>query len=134
MDAACTSTSCEVPRALKVISDGERVVDQHRVLCDLLDHGDDVGFLVSELAQASDALGAHAGFALDLAGDDEHRNGVGPSPENSVEGVDAAGPGGDVDHAGLAANAGVGFGGHRGSLFMVITDVLNARLLANGVV
>jgi len=108
-----TSTLCKLPGALEVISDGKGIVDQHRVLGDLLDHGDDVGFLVSELAQASDALSAHAGFALDLAGDDEHRNGVGPGSENSVEGVDTAGPGGDVDHSGQAADAGVGFGGHR---------------------
>ena len=95
----------------------------HRVLGDVRDHGDDVGFLVSELAQASDPLRAHAGFALDLAGNDEHGNGVGPRPKNSIERVDAAGPGGDVDHAGQAADAGVGFGGHRGSLFMVIANV-----------
>src|SRR5260370_11390193 len=129
-----TSTLCEMPGALEVISDGKGVVDHHRVLSDLLDHGDDVSFLVSELAQARDALGAHAGFALDLPGNDEHRDGVGPSSEDSVERMDPAGPGGHVDHAGLAADAGVSFGGHRGSLFMVIANVLNARLLANGVV
>jgi len=84
------------------------------------DHGDDVGFLVSELAQARDPQRAHAGFTLDLAGDDQHRNGVGPRPEDPVERVDAARSGGDVDHAGQSADAGVGFGGHRGSLFMVI--------------
>src|SRR4029077_16751816 len=44
-----TSTLCDVPGALEVISDGEGIVDQHRILGDLLDHRDDVGFLVSEL-------------------------------------------------------------------------------------
>ena len=77
---------------------------------------------------------AHAGLALDLAGDDEHGDGIGPGAEDSVEGVDAAGAGGDVDHAGLSADAGVGFGGHGGRLLVVIANVVNARLLANGVV
>ena len=94
------------------------------------DHGDDVGFLVSELAKAGDALGAHAGLALDLARDDEHGDGVGPCTENSVECIDAARAGGDVDHAGLAADAGVTFGGHRRSLFVMIADVLQARLFS----
>ena len=66
----------------------------------LFDHGDNVGFLVAELAQSSDAQCAHAGFTLHLAGDDEHRHGVGPCAENSVESVDTAGPGGDVDTPG----------------------------------
>src|ERR1039458_37977 len=128
------STVCEVPGALEVISGGERVVDQHRVFGDVRNHGDDVGFLVSELPQSGDPLDAHAGLALDLAGYYEHRDGVGPRPEHSIQSVDAAGPGGDVDHAGLAADASVSFGGHSGSLFMVITHILNARLPANRVI
>src|SRR4029077_11430718 len=108
-----TSTLCDVPGALEVISDGEAIVDQHRILGDLLDHRDDVGFLVSELAQASDVLCSHASLAFDLARDDEHRDGGGPGSKNSVEGVDPAGPGGDVDHSWQLADSSVGFGGHR---------------------
>ena len=31
-----------------------------------------------------DAVGGHAGFALDLAGEDEHGDGVGPGAEDAV--------------------------------------------------
>src|SRR5208282_3847304 len=34
----------------------------------------------------------------------------------------------------LSADAGISFGGHGGSLFVVIANVVNTRLLANGVV
>jgi len=83
----------------QVISDGERVVDQHRVLCDLLDHGDDVGFLVSELAQASDAWARMQVSRLTCRrrrASEWSRS----KPRKLLEGVDTAGPGGDVDYAG----------------------------------
>src|ERR1022692_1758063 len=128
------STLSQMPGAFKVISDRERVIDQHRVFRDLLNHRDDVGFLVSELAQAGDALGAHAGFTFNLARDDQHRDGIGPRAKHSVQSVDAAGPGGDVDYAGLSADTRIGFGRHGGSLFVMIADILNARFPAYGVV
>jgi len=84
------STLREVPGALEVVADGKWIVDQYCIFGNVRDHGDDVGFLVSELAQARDPQRAHAGFTLDLAGDDQHRNGVGPRPEDPVERVDAA--------------------------------------------
>ena len=110
---AGTPTLRQMPGALEVITDGERVVDRHCILGDVRDHGNDVCFLISELTQAGDASSAHAGFTLHLPGDDQHRNGVGPSSKNSVEGIDAAGAGGHVNDAGQAADAGVSFSRHR---------------------
>ena len=71
------------------------------VLGDALDHADDVDFLVAELTHVGDAVGGHAGLALDLAGEDQHGDGIGPGAEDAVERVDAAGAGGDVEDAGV---------------------------------
>jgi len=48
------STLREVPGALEVVADGKWIVDQYCIFGNVRDHGDDVGFLVSELAQARD--------------------------------------------------------------------------------
>ena len=86
------------------------------------------------MAEAGDTESAHAGLTLNLAGDDEHGNGIGPGAEDAIERIDAAGTGRNVDDAGAACDAGVGLGGHRGSLLVMIADVLDARLVANGVI
>src|SRR5208337_5459 len=102
----------QIPCALEVIPNRQRIVDQDRILSDVRDHADDVDFLVAKLAQAGDFLRAHTCLALNLARNNEHWNRVSPRPKHSVQRVDAPGPGGYVDHAGLAADAGISLPRH----------------------
>ena len=118
----------------QVVTNTLRVRDEDGVLGDAADHADDVHFLVAQLAQAGQPVGGHAGLALDLAGDHQHRDGVGPGAEDAVEGVDGAGAGGDVDHPDLAGDAGVALGRHRRRLLVVAANVAQAGFRAEGVV
>ncbi len=94
----------------------------------------DVGFLVAQLAKIRSGHGGEARFALHLAGDNQHGNGIGPRAEDSVQCVDASGTGGHVDHADISGDPGVGFGGHGAGLFVVVADELDAGFPAQGVV
>ena len=101
---------------------------------DRLGHVDDRPLLVTQLAQAGDGDEVQAGLALDLAGEDQHGDGVGEGAEDAIQGVDAAGAGGDVDHSRFAGDAGIAFGGHGAGLLVVQIGAAQARVGAEGVV
>ena len=117
---AGAATGGDVQRLLQLEAHALRVGQQDGVLGDRLGHAHDLGFLVAELAQPGHRVGGQAGLALDLARDHEHRHRIGPGAEDAVERVDAAGAGGDVDHADAAGDAGIAFRRHRAGLLMVV--------------
>ncbi len=124
---------CEMPGALEVIGNGVRVVDEDRVLRDPLHHADDVDFLIAKLAQVSQTIGGHAGFALYLSREDQHRDRVGPRAKDAIQRIDAAWAGGYIHDAWSVRNACITFSSHGGGLLVVGADVMEARG-ANGIV
>ena len=114
----------EIPGALKVIGDRFRVADEDGVLRDALHHADDVDFLIAELTQVRQAIGGHAGLALHLSGEDQHRDRVGPRAEDAIQRVDAAGSSGDIQDAWSVRDAGIAFRSHGGRLLMMGADVM----------
>ena len=115
--AACR----QVKRLVEVPSDIFRRFDYGRIFGDAAHHWNDFTLLVAELAQSWHGRGGQAGRALDLSGEDYHGNRVGPCAMDAVQGVDAAGAGGDIQYRGVAGNACIGFGGHRCGLLMMKT-------------
>ena len=111
-----------------------RIENDLGVLRHLLDDVDDVDFLVAELAQRGHVVGGHRGFTLGLAGEDEHRHGIGVGAEDAVDRVESARPGGDVDEAEGAGDARVALGGHGAGLLVVIAGPAEARLARDGIV
>src|ERR1035441_6057105 len=79
------ATLRQVPGALQMIANGEGIIDEGCVLGDAANHGDNVGFLVPELAQSGKTARAHASFAFYLARDHEHGDGVGPGAKDAVK-------------------------------------------------
>ncbi len=105
-------------------------IDQRGIFRDPFYHADNVHFLITQLAKAFGTCSGHTGFAFDLAGNDKHRNGIGPRAEHSIKGIDATGTGSNIDYTGSSAHASIGFSRDCASLFVMIAYVPKARFHA----
>ena len=124
----------ERPGALEGGGGVLRIEQADDCLADRAGHGGDVHLLVTQLAQAGHRGGDEVGGALDLARNDQHRNGVGEGPVDAIKRVDAARPGGDVDDARLVVHACIAFGGHGTGLLVVAIDRHEAPFVGECVV
>ena len=92
----------EVPGALQVIADRVRVVDEHGVFGDAARPWRRCRLPDRQLAQAGDAAGARMQVSRFTWPEMTSIGiGIGPCAKDAVERVDAAGAGGDIDHAGV---------------------------------
>ena len=124
----------EMPRLVELMRDAQRVGHDRRVFGDRRRHPHDVHFLIAELTKAGNRRRGQTGLALDLSGQHDHRNRIGPRAEHAVQRVDAAGSGGDDAHAGPCGESRIAFGRHRTGLLVMLIDRGDARMKAERVV
>ena len=127
----------EIDALFKRVADAVRVGQHLRILRHAVDGLRDVELLVAHRAEAGAVLlfcPARGVVIADLAGDDQHRNGIEPGTEHAGDGVCAARAGGHAEKRRPVIDAGVALRGHRAGLLVVLVERVHALLVAEGVV
>ena len=127
----------EIDALLERVADAVRVGQHLRILRHAVDGLRDIELLVAHRTKAGAVLlfcPARSVVIADLAGDDQHRDGVEPGTEHTGDGVGAARAGGHAEKRRPVVDAGVALGGHRAGLLVVLVERVHALLVAEGVV
>ena len=127
----------EIDALFERVADAVRVGQHLRILRHTVDGLRDVELLVAHRAEAGAVLlfcPARGVVIADLAGDDQHRDGVEPGTKHAGDGIGAARAGGHAEKRRPVVDAGVALGGHRTGLLVVLVERVHALLVAEGVV
>ena len=127
----------EIDALFERVADAVRVGQHLRILRHTVDGLRDVELLVAHRAEAGAVLlfcPARGVVIADLAGDDQHWDGVEPGTKHAGDGIGAARAGGHAEKRRPVVDAGVALGGHRAGLLVVLVERVHALLVAEGVV
>ena len=127
----------EIDALLERVANAVRIGQHLRILRHAVDGLRDIELLVAHRTEAGAVLlfcPARSVVIADLAGDDQHRDGVEPGAEHAGDGVRAARAGGHAEKRRTVVDAGVALGGHRAGLLVVLVERVHALLVAESVV
>ena len=127
----------EIDALFERVADAVRVRQHLRILRHTVDGLRDIELLVAHRAEAGAVLlfcPARGVVIADLAGDDQHRDGVEPGTKHAGDGIGAARARGHAEKRRPVVDAGVALGGHRAGLLVVLVERVHALLVAEGVV
>ena len=127
----------EIDALFERVADAVRVRQHLRILRHTVDGLRDIELLVAHRAEVGAILlfcPARGVVIADLAGDDQHRDGVEPGAKHAGDGIGAARAGGHAEKRRPVVDAGVALGGHRAGLLVVLVERVHALLVAEGVV
>ena len=127
----------EIDALFERVADAVRVRQHLRILRHTVDRLRDVELLVAHRAEVGAILlfcPARGVVIADLAGDDQHWDGVEPGTKHAGDGIGAARAGGHAEKRRPVVDAGVALGGHRTGLLVVLVERVHALLVAEGVV